>query len=104
VSTYSLVYTTSTGAYSGGVLAPSGDIHFINYSGTIGQKVSTTGVVSTYALLSTAGTQRFIGGIVSPTGEIYFIPSNSPVGQKISTNAATPFGLDSCLSSYLNKF
>jgi hypothetical protein len=32
VSTYSLVYTDATGnAYSGGVLAPNGDIHFIPF-------------------------------------------------------------------------
>ena len=41
VSTYSLVYTASS-AYSGGVLAPNGDIHFVPSSANRGQKISTT--------------------------------------------------------------
>jgi len=53
VSTYSLVYTT-TSAYRGGVLAPSGDIHFVPYSANRGQKISSSGVVSTYSLVYTA--------------------------------------------------
>jgi hypothetical protein len=105
VSTYSLVYTTSAGAYVGGVLAPNGDIHFIPYSANRGQKISAAGVVSTYSLAFTTSL-AYQGGVLSPSGEIYFVPfsGNSTVGQRISTCAATPFGLDTCLSSYLNKF
>ena len=41
VSTYSLVYTTASGAYFGGVLAPNGDIHFVPLSADRGQSIST---------------------------------------------------------------
>ena len=41
VSTYSLVYTSSSGAYFGGVLAPNGDIHFVPYVANRGQSIST---------------------------------------------------------------
>ena len=40
VSTYSLVYTAA-GAYSGGVLAPNGDIHFVPRNAPIGQLINT---------------------------------------------------------------
>ena len=36
-STYSLVYTAN--AYAGAVLAPNGDIHFVPWSATVGQKI-----------------------------------------------------------------
>ena len=101
VSTYSLVYTTSN-AYRGGVLAPNGDIHFIPHSATVGQKVSVFGVVSTYSLAYTAG-NAYGGGVLAPNGEIYFVPWAAAVGQKISTCPAIPFGVDTCISSYLNK-
>ena len=105
VSTYSLVYTGAGGAagYAGGVLAPNGDIHFVPNEANRGQKVSATGVVSTYSLVYTLG-GSYAGGVLTPNGDIYFINHNGVVGQKISTCAATPFGLDTCLSSYLNKF
>ncbi|NCA21766.1 MAG: hypothetical protein EBS86_11605, partial [Crocinitomicaceae bacterium] len=56
VSTYSLVYNTSTGAHVGGVLAPNGDIHFVPFSADRGQKISAAGVVSTYSLVYTTST------------------------------------------------
>jgi hypothetical protein len=102
VSTYSLVYTT-TEAYSGGVLAPNGDIHFVPHFADRGQKVSAAGVVSTYSLVYT-GLSAYIGGVLAPNGSIYFVPHSAVVGQKIATCPAIPFGLDTCLSSYLNKF
>jgi len=103
VSTYSLVYTVS-GAYKGGVLAPNGDIHFVPNSADRGQKINTlTGVVSTYSLVYTIN-NAYAGGVLAPDGSIYFIPYVASVGQKISTCPAIPFGLDTCLSSYLNKF
>jgi streptogramin lyase len=102
VSTYSLVYTVAS-AYSGGVLAPNGDIHFVPRNAVVGQKVSAAGVVSTYALAYTTSS-AFNGGVLAPDGSIYFIPVTARVGQKISTCPAIPFGLDTCLSSYLNKF
>jgi hypothetical protein len=40
VSTYSLNYTIAN-AYAGSVLAPNGDIHFIPFFATVGQKIST---------------------------------------------------------------
>ena len=82
MSTYALVYTTSQ-AYSGAVLAPNGDIHFIPYSAVVGQKVSAAGVVSTYSLPYT-GSQRYKGGVLAPNGDIHFIPQLASVGQKIS--------------------
>ena len=45
VSTYSLVYTS--GVYAGGVISPNGDIHFIPDGATVGQKISSVGIVST---------------------------------------------------------
>ena len=39
VSTYTLVNTA--GGYVGGVLAPNGDIHFVPFAATMGQKIST---------------------------------------------------------------
>jgi hypothetical protein len=48
-----LIFTASSGAYAGGVLAPNGDVHFIARSATVGQKISARGIVSTYSLLVT---------------------------------------------------
>lgn len=108
VSTYSLVYTLGTGggAYSGGVLSPNGDIHFVPFRAVRGQKISASGAVSTYSLVYTT-TNAYSGGVLAPNGDIHFIPkaaSGTNIGQKISTNPAIPFGIDTCLSSYLNKF
>ena len=100
VSTLSLLAT----AYAGGVLAPNGDIHFIPRSAEVGQKISSAGVVSTYSLIFTAGSAMYAGGILSSDGSITFIPDVADRGQRISTNPAIPFGIDTCLSSYLNKF
>ena len=103
VSTYSLVYTAS-GAY-GGVLAPNGDIHFVPYSATVGQKISSAGVVSTYSLVYTAGA-AYVGGVLAPNGDIHFVPFNATVGQKISTVTVTVnlFPQAVCESPWLNKF
>jgi hypothetical protein len=70
VSTYTLVNTAGT--YYGGVLAPNGDIHFVPFSATRGQKINASGVVSTYTLVNTAGT--YIGGVLAPNGDIHFVP------------------------------
>ena len=40
VSTYSLIFTSSQ-AYSGGVLAPNGDIHFVPFVANRGQTINT---------------------------------------------------------------
>ena len=102
VSTYSLAYTT-TGAYYGGVLAPNGDIHFVNANATVGQKVSSVGVVSTYSLIRTVGA-AYYGGVLAPNGDIHFVSVGAGVGQKISTNPGAPLGVGMCLSPFLNKF
>ena len=50
VSTYNLVYSATVSPYSdysGGVLAPNGDIHLVPFSTNRGQKISSSGVVST---------------------------------------------------------
>ena len=83
VSTYALVYIVSS-AYSGGVLAPNGDIHFVPYSAARGQKVSSAGVVSTYALVYTVAT-AYCGGVLAPNGDIHFVPYSGVVGQKVSS-------------------
>jgi hypothetical protein len=104
VSTYSLIYTANA-AYQGGVLAPNGDIHFVPYFADRGQKINTlTGVVSTYSFLYLAAFASYSGGVLAPNGDIHFVPTIAERGQKISTCPAIPFGLDTCLSSYLNKF
>lgn len=81
VSTYSLVYTT-TYSYYGGVLNQNGDIIFISYTSTIGQKISPSGVVSTFSLLTISN----LGGVLSPNGDIYMAPHNANRGQKISNS------------------
>ena len=82
VSTYSLVYTVEA-AYQGGVLAPNGDIHFVPFCATVGQKISSVGLVSTYSLVYTAS-NAYIGGVLAPNGDIHFVPW-ATVGQKISS-------------------
>jgi hypothetical protein len=75
----------------------------VPFNAVVGQKISAAGVVSTYALAYTTSS-AFTGGVVAPNGDIHFVPVTARVGQKISTNPAIPFGTDTCLSSYLNKF
>ncbi|NCA21768.1 MAG: hypothetical protein EBS86_11615 [Crocinitomicaceae bacterium] len=104
VSTYSLVYTTSTGAYQGGVLAPNGDVHFMPYNSPVGHKISTTGVVSTYSLAYTVA-PSFAGGVLAPNGDIHLVPFfTGRAGQKIHTGSAVPFDIGTCCSPFLNKY
>jgi hypothetical protein len=84
VSTYSLIYTLAD-AYTGGVLAPNGDIHFVPLNAVRGQKVSASGVVSTYSLVYTTS-NAYGGGTLAPNGEVHFVPFNAVRGQKISTS------------------
>jgi hypothetical protein len=106
VSTYSLVYTrASGGAYSGGVLAPNGDIHFVPNLAEVGQKINSSGVVSTYSLVNTSTTAvSYSGGVLSPNGDIHFVPEDADRGQKISTIPAKPLNIGVCCSPFLNKF
>ncbi len=85
VSTYSLVYATST-AFRGGVLAPNGDIHLVPYFANRGQKVSSAGVVSTYSLVYTLATGAYAGGVLAPNGEVHFVPYAAVRGQKVSAS------------------
>ena len=100
VSTYSLVYTVAS-AYYGGVLASNGDIHFVPYSATRGQKISSAEVVSTYSLFYTT-TSAYAGGVLAPNGDIHFVPCSAAIGQKISS-APKLFSDAICQSPYLNK-
>ncbi len=84
VSTYSLVYTTSL-AYTGGVLAPNGDVHFVPNRAIVGQKISNTGTVSTYSLVYTT-VGAFSGGVLAPNGDINFVPLSGRRGQKINAS------------------
>ncbi len=68
LSTVSLIYTASTGAHVGGVMAANGDIHFVPYRAR-GQKIDKFNVVSTYALVYTA-VAAYYGGVLLPNGEI----------------------------------
>lgn len=85
VSTYSLVYTTSS-AYIGGVLGPNGDINFIPYNANRGQKVSSVGTVSTYSLVYSTVSAAYAGGVLAPNGDVNFIPSSAAVGQKLNSS------------------
>ena len=85
VSTYSLVYTTSS-AYVGGVLAPNGDINFIPYSANRGQRINSVGVVSTYSLVYSTVSAAYAGGVLSPNGDVNFIPTSAAVGQKLNSS------------------
>ena len=84
VSTYSLVYTTTT-TYTGGVLATNGDIHFVPLRADRGQKISAAGVVSTYSLVYTL-INAYKGGVLAPNGDIHFVPAFARVGQKINSS------------------
>jgi hypothetical protein len=85
VSTYSLVYTTSS-AYVGGVLSPNGDINFIPNNANRGQKIDIKGTVSTYSLAYSTVTAAYAGGVLAPTGDINFIPFSAAVGQKLNSS------------------
>lgn len=85
VSTYSLVYTTSS-AYIGGVLSPNGDINFIPNNANRGQKIDITGTVSTYSLVYSTVTAAYAGGVLAPNGDINFIPFSAAVGQKLNSS------------------
>jgi hypothetical protein len=95
VSTYNLIYKspdsfydTVGGEYVGGVLAPNGDIHFVPYLATIGQKISTTANTSTTYTTSSYAINGggYAGGVLTPNGEVHFIPKTATVGQKITLN------------------
>jgi hypothetical protein len=104
VSTYSLISTTTSGAYGNGVLAPNGDIHFVPWKAGVGQRVSSSGVVSTYSLIYTNSSGAHFGGILTPDGNITFFPYFAPVIQEISTTSSLPFDIGTCCSSFLNKY
>ena len=104
VSTYSLVYTNASGAYTGGVLAPNGDIHFVPLLANRGQKVAVDGTVSTYSLVYIGASGAYYGGVLAPNGDIHFIPYNAAVGQKICLNNGGSFSLGICMSPFFNKF
>jgi hypothetical protein len=79
-STYSIITTGSSAdisagnfSYSGGVLAPNGDIHFIPQSAQVGQKVSINGVVSTYSIpySSIHNTNNRFNGVIDLDGNIH---------------------------------
>lgn len=86
VSTYSLVYTTSS-AYIGGVLGPNGDINFIPYSANRGQRISSAGTVSTYSLVYSTVAAAYAGGVLAPNGDVNFIPASAAVGQKLNSSS-----------------
>ena len=85
VSTYSLIYTTSS-AYIGGVLGLNGDINFIPFNGVVGQKISGLGTVSTYSLIYSTVASAYAGGVLAPNGDVNFIPYSAAVGQKLNSS------------------
>jgi hypothetical protein len=94
VSTYSLVYTTSTGAYWGGVLAPNGDIHFVPSRAYVGQKVKSNGDREIYALPGVALEANFENGVLAQNGDVVFLPvytigTSRSIGARLSTTIAT---------------
>ena len=98
VSTYSLVYTTSS-AYTGGVLDPNNTLHLIPESASVGQKILANGVVSTYSLVYTRP-NAYYSGVLNQNGDIHFIPFYAAVGQKISaTGVVSTYSLVYTLSS-----
>ena len=86
VSTYSLVYTTSS-AYVGGVLSINGDINFIPNNANRGQKIDIIGTVSTYSLVYSTVTAAYAGGVLAPNGDVNFIPASAAVGQKLNSSS-----------------
>jgi hypothetical protein len=100
VSTYSLAYTATASPYSdysGGVLAPNGDIHLVPFTTNRGQKISSSGVVSTYSLVFTAGI--YSGGVLAPNGDIHFVPLNIPFGSGI-TMRGQKININGVVSTY----
>jgi hypothetical protein len=95
------VYALSSNAYYGGVLAPNGDIHFVPFNATVGQKISSAGVVSTYSLVYTGGT--YLGGVLAPNGDIHFVPFGTSRGQKVAIAPNEPFNLNMATSPWVNK-
>jgi sugar lactone lactonase YvrE len=85
VSTYSLVFTAVSSNYTGGVLAPNGDIHFIPYSAPRGEKISLSGVVSTYSIIYQTSF-AYWGGVLAPNGDIHFVPHRAARGQKVNAS------------------
>lgn len=79
-------YTSITGGYIGAILSSSGEVHFCPYEGSVGQKVSSAGVVSTYSLVYTVQ-YAYWGGCLAPNGDIHFCPiAYATVGQKVSSS------------------
>ena len=76
VSTYSI----NNGGYYGGILSLNGDIHYTPTTASVGQKISSDGVVSTYSLIFSDALGAYIGSVLSPTGDIYFVPYRASVG------------------------
>ena len=84
------------------MLAPNGDIHFVPFYATVGQKISSAGLVSTYSLVYTVA-DAYQGGVLAPNGDIHFVPYSATVGQKISTVTVNVFSQGICESPWLNK-
>ena len=103
VSTYSLVNSVIN-QYYGGVLDSNGDIHFIPFKATVGQKISPAGVVSTYSLVYTTSSGAYSGGVLTPDGSVLFLKYNTsaPIQKFYFGNSNLSLAL--CCSPFFNKF
>jgi hypothetical protein len=78
-------YTTIEYNYLGGVLDAGGSIHCVPFGASVGQKISSSGVVSTYPLVYDT-TGAYYGGVLQGDGDVHFVPYSATVGQKISSS------------------
>ena len=85
-TTYSVVYTNATNAYSKGCLDANGDFHMMCSQAPCGQKMNRYGVVSTYSVFITSN-YPYLGGCLNSAGDLHFIPQYAPTrGTKINRN------------------
>jgi hypothetical protein len=104
ISTYQIIYVTSSG-YFGGVLDANGEIQLCPAQADVGQKISKSLVASTYSMASTITNliQYSAGGVLAPDGTIYWVPytmqSATPNGRKLS-----PTGVTSTYSIVIGAF
>ena len=102
--------SASTAKWAGGVLTPNNDIICIPHSVTSTLVIRVTGATATSSTFPAAtftggGTQEWWGGVLAANGRIYTTPYNSTnIAAMEPEKSSTTLELNSCLSSFRNKF
>jgi hypothetical protein len=71
------VIDSTLNKFSGGVLAPNGNIYCIPYNATYIAVVDKITKLMSTPIINLFGSEKFIGGVLAPNGNIYCIPYNS---------------------------